>query len=127
MPGAQSAPSSGDSSVWGVHYAVARLESIVGLGALRQKPDEYERLSAVRRADLVTCLASSRNEQVTYDLRLISRPDPSNISQGVVEVYLSPGVYDFLAQKAGWKNGVKNNHRISKEKGSTVSIELEQN
>ena len=69
-------------------YTGVRLNSLLTLPSLGDAAREHRALFAARCARFVTCLVSSRNDHVTYDLRLLSRPVPSNPSRSDVRLYL---------------------------------------
>jgi hypothetical protein len=64
-------------------YFACTLERILTLDALgAPEPDAYLKTYTQRHADLLTCLTNSRDERLTYDLRLIARPDLARVSRG---------------------------------------------
>jgi hypothetical protein len=60
----------------------------LSLTSLRKEPNEYYQKIAERQADFINCIVNSQNERVTYDLRIISRPDSSSNSNGRINIFL---------------------------------------
>ena len=69
-------------------YTGVRLNSLLTLPSLGDAAREHRALFAARCARFVTCQVSSRNDHVTYDLRLLSLPVPSNPSRSDIRLYL---------------------------------------
>jgi hypothetical protein len=64
------------------------LSSISTLTALGPRGEHYETELLGRQIDWLTCLINSRDEQATYDLRIISQPHHPLFSRGKLDVVL---------------------------------------
>lgn len=69
-------------------YFGARLTSLLTQSALGHGARTYLEGLPSRRAKFVTCLVGSRDDQFTYDLRLVSRPDPARPGSTDVQCYV---------------------------------------
>ena len=68
------------TAIWSIgaqeHYFAISIRRILTLTALGKEPDKYAADIVPRHAEFLNCLMNSRDERITYDLRLICTPDP---------------------------------------------------
>lgn len=69
-------------------YFAIRLERLATLTALGPRPESYPAQLLARQVDWLTCLINAKDEQVTFDLRFISRPDPALYVRGRLAIGL---------------------------------------
>lgn len=70
------------------YYVGCRIQSFVTLEALGKLNSDYANLFFRRQQDFLGCLIGSGQDRFTYDLRIISTPDPEIHSKGRIEVVL---------------------------------------
>lgn len=75
-------------SVNGTHYFACRLRHILSLTALGKPAEQYFPDLNRRQAEFVNCLVNPRDERFTYDLRILSDPDPTLYTRGRITVAL---------------------------------------
>ena len=72
----------------GGFFFACRAERLVTRGALGPPRDDYVQDAIRRQVELVSCLVNPADERFTYDLRLISRPDPELYTRGAINLAL---------------------------------------
>ncbi|MGH7964908.1 MAG: hypothetical protein ACRERD_24355, partial [Candidatus Binatia bacterium] len=84
----------------GQHYFACRLRHISTLAALGVSPEHYAAERPRRQTEFLTCLLNPGNDRLTYDLRLISQPDPSAPARGRLTIALLCRMDGVAAEEA---------------------------
>ena len=77
-----------------------RIRSFVALEALGKLESDYPAKFLRRQQDVLGCLIGAGDCRYTYDLRIISRPDPEIYTRGKIDVVLLCRMDGFSAEQA---------------------------
>lgn len=83
------------------HYFACELTSFLTRSVLGLEEDRYSELHRRRHVDLLTCLINPRDSRFTYDLRIISEPDPDLYTRGRISIAILGRIDGGTAKAAG--------------------------
>src|SRR5581483_7563998 len=83
------------------HYFACRLVRLLSLGAVSSTEHGYEAEFRRRQVEFLTCLLNPRSETATYDLRIMSSPDPLVPTRGTTTLTILCRMDQIAAEQAG--------------------------